>query len=124
MGGSGAVIFAGGSQELNGSYSLADLNVNGSNVTLNIPVTVTAFNLATGTVTANSPLNVDGQFTWDGGTLAGSSVTNANGGILIDQNQVVLSGTTLNNAAGQVATLAGGASLGFFNGAVFNNAGT
>jgi hypothetical protein len=127
LAGAGTVFFQSGNQVLNGTYSLADLNVAGAGVTLNIPLSVAAFNFISGTVIANSPLSVSGLLTWSSGNLGGSSFTNANGGILFNGAAVgLIGGTTLNNAAGQTATLSnpslGG--IGFQNGSIFNNNGT
>src|SRR4029077_17681150 len=78
---------------------------NGGTINLDIPITIEKFTLSSGTVTGSHDLTINGLFTWSGGTMSGSGVTNANGGILIDNAEVFLDTRTLNNAAGQTATL-------------------
>ncbi len=56
--------------------------------------------------------------------MSGTGVTNANGGLLIDNAEVFLDTRTLNNAAGQTATLSNFVEVLFQNGAIFNNNGT
>ena len=119
------INFNGGSQQLNGTYSLSDLNLSGSSLTSNIALNVAAFNFLNGTFTSAHPLNVSGLFTWNTGTLTGSGATNANGGLLLNSSTVSLNGNTLNNAVGQTTTLTGAsAQIAFLNGAIFNNNGT
>ena len=125
LAGAGVINFNGGSQQLNGTYSLSDLNLSGSSLTSNIALNVAAFNFLNGTFTSAQPLNVSGLFTWNTGTLTGSGAANANGGLLLNSSTVSLNGKTLNNAAGQTTTLTGAsAQIAFLNGAIFNNNGT
>ena len=63
-------------------------------------------------------------FTFSSGQLASGLVLNANGGILFNGNNANLTGATLNNAAGQTATMNGSGGLVMNSGAIFNNNGT
>ena len=98
---------------------------NGGTITLNLPITIQKFTLSSGAVTGANSLTANQLFTWGSGSLAGGVSFNANGGLLINNSTVNLNGSTLNNAAGQTATLTGaGAQIGFQNGGIFNNNGT
>ena len=122
--GAGVINFNGASQQLNGTYTLPDLNLNGSTLTSNIALNVARFNFLSGTFSSAQSLNLSGLFTWNSGTLSGSGAANANGGILLNSGTVSLNGKTLNNASGQSTTLSGGAQVAFLNGAIWNNNGT
>ncbi len=125
LAGAGVVNFSSGTQMINGTYAVPDLNLNGSTLTSNIGLNVGAFNFSSGSYTSGQALNVSGLFTWGSGTLTGNGAANANGGLLINNSTVNLNAKTLNNAAGQTATLTGaGAQIGFQNGGIFNNNGT
>ncbi|MEA3211935.1 MAG: hypothetical protein QOE70_4992, partial [Chthoniobacter sp.] len=96
-----------------------------SSINLTSDVQVGFFNQSTGTLTGSAALTVLSGLTWTGGTMSGSGVTHANGGLVLSGGDVILDTRTFDLPAGQTATLSGGAnSLGFQNGAHFNNAGT
>ncbi len=120
--GTGTLIFDGGTQQINGTYTLPGLNISGASTTFNIPLNVTTFDIAGGTFSSALTTNVSGLLTWMGGTLTGGGVIDANGGISYS-SAGTLNGITLNNAAGQTATMAGPV-LSMSNGAVFGNNGT
>jgi hypothetical protein len=98
---------------------------------------IDTLNLSGGTLTGDGGIDVDTQFNWTGGTLAGTGTTTSNGGLLIDG--AVTLDRTLNNAGDgiwQGAGDVGGAGVfnntagGLFRidndqfmGASFNNAG-
>ncbi len=101
----------------------ATLN-NGGTITLDIPITIQNFTLGAGTVTGANSLTINQVFTWNGGTLAGGGVFNANGGIsMAGGSQLNLNAATLNNAAGQTATDSGFHDFGLQSGGIINNAG-
>src|SRR6185436_704825 len=123
----GASIFDGGTVNFNGTItSTGPLSISGGSVFFNSNnITVPTITLTGGTLGGTiAQVSSTGLLTWSGGTMSGSGVTNANGGILIDNAQVFLDQRTLNNAAGQTATLSNFVEVFFRNGAVFNNNGT
>ena len=99
---------------------------NGSTITLDQNTTIQKFTLSSGTLTGGFNLTLNDNLSWTGGTMSGSGITNADGGIsLVGGGTRVLIGRTLNNALGQSATLSGAsATLNVGSGAVFNNLGT
>ena len=97
---------------------------NGSTITLDIPITIEKFTLSNGSLAGANVLTLNDLFTWSGGALAGGVTVTANGGLLANSGPVLLNASTLNNAAGQTATLTGPGQIGFLNGAIFDNAGT
>jgi hypothetical protein len=85
-----------------------------------------------GTLGGSASLTTTGLLNWTQGTMNGSGITQANGGMQLgvpndsfNNYQMFLDGRTLNNAAGQTATFSGDRSYMFVsNGAQINNAGT
>jgi mannose-6-phosphate isomerase-like protein (cupin superfamily)/predicted secreted protein len=123
--GAGSATFTGGTQNVNGSYTLGAINKTGGTTNFNTAVSTGAVNLSGGTLGGSGNIDVSGLFTWTGGLLTGAGALNANGDLLINGGFITLSGRTLNLAAGQTATMTGDAARFFLsNGAVFNNSGT
>ncbi len=120
--GPGRLNFNAGSLNLTGTMSIS-----GGEANFNAAASTAQLVLSGGNLSGSAALTVSGLFTWNGGTLSGTGVTNANGGILMD-GTLALDQRTLNNAAGQTATQAAtlnnDANLVFSNGATFNNHGT
>jgi hypothetical protein len=110
-----------------GALDTAILNTNAT-INLASDASIGMFQQSNGTFTspAGVTFTILNNFTWTGGTMSGSGVTNANGGITMNGAGVVLIGRTLHNAAGQTATLSGlnAALVLAGGGAVFNNDGT
>ncbi len=125
LSGAGVINFSGGTQSINGTYSLPGLLITGATLNLNIPLTVSNFSLTSGLLTGTTTLNVSGPFNWSGGTMSGSGITNANGGIVFGNGDTFLTQRTLNLPGGQTAALSQANTRFFFQSAsVFNNAGT
>jgi len=105
------------------------LNIASGTLTLNANASFPALNLSNGTLTGSGNLTVTGPTTWTGGTMSGSGVTDAQGGLTIggtgtgtyNEN---LSGRTLENDA--TATLSSSSpdspnGLDFYKGATVIN---
>ncbi|MBA3963745.1 MAG: S-layer family protein, partial [Chthoniobacterales bacterium] len=123
----GTSNFSGATVNFNSTVtSTGALNITGGSVFFNSNnLTVPTINLSGGTLGGTiAQVTSTGLLTWSGGTMSGTGVTNANGGILIDNAQVFLDTRTLNNAVGQTATLSNFAEVLVQNGATFNNNGT
>ncbi len=82
---------------------------NSGTITLDIPITIENFTLARGTVTGANVLTFNHVFTWSSGALAGgvTATQTAGSSSIVHGVGVAGSGSTLNNAAGQTATLSG-----------------
>ena len=88
--------------------------------------------LSNGLLTGDFNITTEELFTWTGGNMTGSGVTQANGGMQLgvpndnfNNYSMYLDGRTLNNAAGQTAAFSGDRSYFYVsNGAQINNAGT
>ena len=107
--------------------NLTALTVSGGTANFNAtaPLNLTTLTMSGGTLNTASTINIANLLNWTGGTMVGSGVTNANGGLQMNtQASHVLDGWTLNLPAGQTATMSGGAYLQMQNGARINNAGT
>src|SRR5688572_16912594 len=102
----------------NGGFTY-DAVINSGTVTLNQNIAIQAFTLGSGTLTGANDLTTAALLTWNSGTMSGTGVTNANGGLALGPFQATLSGRTLNNAA--AATLGGGGTLFIQTGGEFNN---
>ncbi|MEY2539939.1 MAG: hypothetical protein QOG67_3679, partial [Verrucomicrobiota bacterium] len=116
----------------NGSHGFtfdAILN-NGGTINLDQNIAIQKFTLTSGTLTGSKDLTTNELLTWTAGTMSGSGMTNANGGMSLNSSGVnlFLDTRTLNNAAGQTATwtntTGSGGDIRFVNGAIFNNNGT
>ena len=146
--GAGTVQFSTGTVNVGGTYNITGAtSFTGANVNFNSPITslgaiaptisigtinfgtnnlsLPALNQSGGTLTGTGSIDVGGLLTWSGGIMSGTGVTNANGGLSLTNSTHALIARTLNNAAGQTATLSGASSsLGLGTGASFNNNGT
>ena len=122
--GTGVAEFSGGTVNLLSS-SVSNLLIDGGTANFNSgTTTATTIALTNGTLGGSGSVTASGLFTWRGGTMSGTGVTDPDGGLLIDNAQVFLNTRTLNNAVGSSATMSNFAELLFLNGAVFNNNGT
>src|SRR5262249_16945016 len=83
----------------------------------------TTFEMNSGSMTGAGTLNINGPFSWTGGTISVPNV-NLNGGATFTSH--VLSASTMTNAAGQTIKFLtnNGNGLLLANGSVFNNAGS
>ena len=88
--------------------------------TFNAAASATSLLLNAGALTGTGTVTVSGLTTWTGGTMSGSGVTNANGGMSISGSAArSLVNRTLNN--GGAATFTASANIDTGSGAVFNN---
>jgi hypothetical protein len=140
-----SAIFSGGNVTINGAYaatqqtvisggtttfggSIASLGAltisNATAVISNLEgqVVVPSLNLSFGTLDGASRVSVSGLCDWRGGTMRGSGVTNANGGLTISSASPKALSRTLNNAAAAVWLDAG--TLALSDNGVFNNLAT
>ncbi len=99
--------------------------------TIDLPndTTVGSFIQSDGTIIspAGVTFTIVDFYDWTGGTMSGAGITNANGGIIMDDaiSPRILSGRTINLPVGEVALLSGlDAFITLRDGAVFNNFGT
>jgi VCBS repeat-containing protein len=98
-----------------------DVIINGGSVTISSPQSVTSLTF-NGTLTGAGDLAISGLFTWSGGTMDGTGVTTANGGIDITTTNWKHLQRTLNNTSGNTATYVTGAvSFSIEAGGIFNN---
>ena len=107
--------------------NLTALTVSGGTANFNAtaPLNLTTLTMSGGTLNTASTINIANLLNWMDGTMAGSGVTNANGGLQMNTVAAhVLNGRTFNLPAGQTATMSGRGLLQLQNGARFNNAGT
>jgi hypothetical protein len=142
------VVFDGGTVNINTTYNLtggtttisgatvnfnpastltsigADLVVSAGTVNFNSGegVAPTTVHMTGGTLAGSDALTITGLFTFNGGTLGGSGIANANGGIDMTSNTRTVDTRTLRNAADAVFSAAG--YLYLSNGGVFNNLAT
>jgi len=112
-----------GSVNFNSSATVTSLGpLTQSGGTLNFAtgrsIAATTVNLSGGTLTGPDSFTAGGLFTWSGGWISGSGVTNANGGLAINGSNKYLDGRTLNNAGSAVWTAG---YIYMSNGAAFNN---
>ena len=121
--GAGTAEFSAGTVNILSS-SVSNLLIDGGLANFNGNTTATNISLTNGTLAGSGNVTSTGLFTWNGGTLSGTGVTNANGGLLINNAEVFLDTRTLNNAAGSTATFGDFTLFYFQNGSVFNNNGT
>ncbi len=124
-----ATISGAGTAEFNSgtvnllSSSVSNLLIDGGTANFSGTTAATTISLTSGTLAGSGSVTSSGLFTWSGGTMSGTGVTNTNGGLLINNAQVFLDTRTFNNAVGSTATLSNFAQVDFQNGAVFNNNG-
>ncbi|MDQ2696754.1 MAG: hypothetical protein M3Z21_15525, partial [Pseudomonadota bacterium] len=110
--------------------------VDSGTVSLDIPITIQAFNLTGGTVDGPGDLTLNDVFTWTGGTLGGTGTTTALGGMEIngtvakvlgadsgDTRTLINAGGTANWSEGNIFLNAAGVRL-LNDGGVFNVTGT
>ena len=127
--GTGTVSFSGATVAVAGTYNVANTTlVSNGEVDFNASASTGALVQSYGTLGGTGTLTVSGLTTWTGGSMAGTGVTNANGGLTIggsDNNYYseTLDGRTLDNSG--AATLAinpgQGGALHFQDGATFDN---
>ena len=86
-----------------------------------VTLTVTTLTVSSGSLTSTDSFVVDGLMSWTGynANIGGGCTIDAYGGIAIDSLSGGLDGCALNNHG--AATWTGGGTIGFYNGAVFNN---
>ena len=96
---------------INSLTSTEPLTISGGTLSIASASTIGgALTISGGTLTGAGDVSVSGLVTLTTGTLSGSSTLNANGGMLIDPDELAtfnLDGRTVNNAAGQTATWTG-----------------
>jgi hypothetical protein len=136
------VSFSGGTVNLNGTYDVAgNSRFTGATVTFNPGITVTAVGALTiaagvvtfgsgqqinpaslfftgGRLTGTDDLTVSGLFSWFGGTMDGTGITTADGGMDLDSFGITLGRRLTNNA---VATWTGIGDIAGTINAVFDN---
>lgn len=94
--------------------------MDGAFVTVSGEVRADNFNLVSGNLAGAGTLTVNGFLRWTGGSMTGTGVTNANGGLEISGPAgKELFARTLNNP--ETATWTGTGNIGMGGGAVFNN---
>src|SRR5205085_1288131 len=117
-----AVSFIGGTQQINGTFTVPNLIVGDAQTTFNIPLNLSTLKLlgtGVGILSSGNTTNISGLFTWNAGTLAGGGVVNANGGIAFGTALTqTLDKSTLNLPSGQTAN--SGLVLSIQNGGIFN----
>jgi IPT/TIG domain len=117
---------------INSLTSTEPLTISGGTLSIAAPSTIgSTLSITGGTLTGTGDVTVTGLVTLNAGTLSGASALNADGGMLINLNSSIyisyfyLQGRTINNAAGQTATLtSSNGDIEASNGSVFNNRGT
>ena len=84
-----------------------------------------AFEMTGGTLMMDGHSTITGLFTWSGGSISGSGVIDADGGMLIDGVVTLRGDKTLNNNSDDPgAVLAGNVDVNMYDNAVINNTGT
>jgi hypothetical protein len=117
----GALLFGGGSFYVSPGATLPDnATLAGGALDVEGDVTLATLALASGVLTGPGTVTVTGLLTWTGGTMSGSGLTCAAGGMHVSgANGKALLGRTLDNAGYAVWQDVGG--LPFFSAAVWNN---
>ncbi|MBP7148602.1 MAG: hypothetical protein KBD01_13765 [Acidobacteria bacterium] len=139
------VEFGNGSVTLNGGYAVTGTTQVAGNVTFNAAATltslgaayeqsagvvnlnsgetatVTTINHSAGTLQGSDAINVSGLYTWTGGTLSGSGVSTANGGLALSGASSKLLVRTLRNANNGTATHTGPGNLSINSPGLFEN---
>jgi hypothetical protein len=121
LGSNGTLVFSGGSLAIAGSLnSDGAITISGGG-TLSVGASSSINNTLTlsATLMGNGDLDVSGLLTWNGGTMIGPGVTNANGGMSITGGS--LNGRTLNNNGTTTFTGNNANVIGSGNGAIINN---
>ncbi len=127
--GAGDVNFLAGTVNFSNSanYNIAGVTtINGGTASFANAAFGAVTNLISGTLTGAGTYNSGGLFTWGGGTMSGSGITNANAGLTMNGNTKTLSARTLNNntaatwSAGNISS-GQGATINNVNGASFDN---
>jgi len=110
---------------VNGNANIATaLSITAGTTTLASGVTLSLSTLTlSAALTGAGNVTVSGPLTWTGGTMSGTGVTNANGGMSIPSGQMFLDARTLNVSGATAFGTAGGGGVNFFmqNAAVVNN---
>jgi hypothetical protein len=75
VGGSGTVVFSGGTVNVAGAYDVPVTTVNGGTVNFNSVSTSQQVMLSSGTLGGSATFTVPGSFAWTGGTMNGSGTT-------------------------------------------------
>lgn len=120
--GTGIVDFAGGINHVNASFSYSGhtaISVGTTN--FNDHVTLNTLTLSSGAMGGNGEVDLEGLFTWSGGTMQDNGITNANGGVnIIGANPKNIAHNHIFNNAG-TAVWTGLGSVGVNPTATFNN---
>lgn len=123
LSGAGRLLVSGGTTQIGTGTTVAVdlLEVGFGTLTTSQPIQAATYLQTGGTLSGAGTLTVSGMLTWSGGTMAGTGVTQANGGIdLITDSAVSLRDVrTLNNAG--TATWTGVGSINNESGATLNN---
>ncbi len=112
---------------INSLTSDQPLTISSGSISIATASTLGDLTLKGGTLSGSGDVTVSGLTTLSSGNLAGSGALNADGGMLINPSNsaVGMDGRTVNNAAGQTATMMGtNSNVSMSDGAVFNNLGT
>jgi len=135
----GAVLFSAGSVQIGGRYQASSTTISGGSVAFtggiaatgpltisngtvafdNVEgvVNIPTMTFTAGTITGASDLNISGLLTWNGGTMAGSGITHARGGLALQGTTSKRLDRTLNHSG--AGTWVGNANLGMSG--TFNN---
>ena len=127
---SGALALNGGGTAVNSAFhtqSGTALHV-GTNYTFGVNNIMTgsgATHFSNGSLHVTGSLITAGSFNWSGGTLDGGGTFTVNGGLNITPGAsgVSINGTTLENAAGSEAVIAGSSATHIVNGGTYHNSG-
>lgn len=120
--GAGIVDFAGGINHVNASFSHSGHTIISVGTTnINDHVTLNTLTLSSGAMGGNGEVDLDGLFTWSGGTMQDNGITNANGDVnIIGANPKNIAHNRIFNNAG-TAVWTGLGNVGVNPTATFNN---
>jgi cysteine-rich repeat protein len=121
---SGATTVSAGTANFTGSVTaIGALTIDGgtANFSNTDGINPSTLTLASGTLSGSSNVNVSGLLTWTGGIMAGTGVTNGNGGMVLAANGGPILRRTMNNAGTAAMTGTDSFRIDFTGPGVLNN---
>lgn len=124
--GAGSVVFASGTVNVNGSFTVPTVSITGGTANLNGPVTLSSVTLSSGNLGGSGTVTSNGSFNWSGGQMMGSGTTTLNGGITLGNASLrITDSRVVTLASGQTAAMSSSSTaITIGTTGTFNNNGT